>query len=242
MTREFSFRTAMIENADGPDVPIHDTDYSIRKSADVEIFFRNLTETLVEQINAADAVFGCVAWLTSLPILEALSKKRAVGIVVQKEDFLRPDSGDWRQKKQRDAYDKLPRFIRYSLSQTTHYAYASEPVSDPVRCVGAHNTAKSAAFPRMHNKFLIFCRLMPSDGDESYDRFEPYAVWTGSFNLTYNASNSLENAVLIRDKEIATSFSEEFGLIFGLSEPLEQFPITLHRILRRRGSFGIRLT
>ena len=32
---------------------------------------------------------------------------------------------------------------------------------------------------------------------------EPYAVWTGSFNLTFNAVNSLENAVLLTDPDIA---------------------------------------
>jgi hypothetical protein len=221
LEREFSFRTATIANADGPDVSLQNTDHSTRGNADTEVLFRNLTEKLIEQINAADAVFGCVAWLTSIPVLEALATKKAVGIIVQKEDFLRPDSGDWRQKRQREAYAKLPRFIRYSLSQTGHYDYAGSPESDAVRCVGAHNTAKSAAFPRMHNKFLVFCRAIMVDAEPTYDTYKPYAVWTGSFNLTYNASNSLENAILIRDEKISTAFLDEFGLIFGLSERLD---------------------
>jgi hypothetical protein len=37
------------------------------------------------------AIFGCVAWLTLIPILKALSKCDNVQIIVQKEDFLRPD-------------------------------------------------------------------------------------------------------------------------------------------------------
>jgi hypothetical protein len=135
MDNEFSFRTAMIANADGADVSLQNTDHSTRGVADTEVLFRNLTEKLIEQINAADAVFGCVAWLTSIPVLDALATKKAVGIVVQKEDFLRPDSGDWRQKRQREAY-ALPGFIRYSLGQTGHYDYASTPESDAVRCVG----------------------------------------------------------------------------------------------------------
>jgi hypothetical protein len=36
-------------------------------------------------------VVGCVAWLSSRSVLEALARKKAVAIVVQKEDFLRPD-------------------------------------------------------------------------------------------------------------------------------------------------------
>jgi hypothetical protein len=100
---------------------------------------------------------------------------------------------------------------------TTMQAHPKVTLSD---VWGAHNSAKSAAFPRMHNKFLVFCRAATVD-EESYDRFEPYAVWTGSFNLTYNASNSLENAILIRDEKISTAFLNEFGLIFGLSEKLD---------------------
>ncbi|SDT36401.1 phospholipase D-like domain-containing protein [Bradyrhizobium canariense] len=220
MDKEFSFRTAMIANADGADVSLQNTDHSMRCNADVEVLFRNLTEKLVEQISSADAVFGCVAWLTSMPVLNALATKKAVGIVVQKEDFLRPDSGDWKQKRQREAYAKLPKFIRYSLCQTGRYDYAGSPESDAVRCVGAHNSAKSAAFPRMHNKFLVFCRTVTVDEESSNEGYEPYAVWTGSFNLTHNASNSLENAILIRDEKISTAFLDEFGLIFGLSEKL----------------------
>jgi hypothetical protein len=154
-------------------------------------------------------------------VLNALATKKAVGIVVQKEDFLRPDSGDWWQKRQREAYTKLPRFTRHSLAQTGHYDYLGSPESDAVRCVGSHNTSKSAAFPRMHNKFLVFCRASMVDAESTYDTYKPYAVWTGSFNLTHNASNSLENAVLIRDEKISTAFLDEFGLIFGLSEKLD---------------------
>lgn len=83
---------------------------------------------------------------------------------------------------------------------------------------GARNSAKTAAFPRMHNKFLVFCKAAVTNDESTYETYDPYAVWTGSFNLTRNASNSLENAVLIRDEEISTAFLEEFGLIFGLSE------------------------
>jgi hypothetical protein len=149
------------------------------------------------------------------------SAKKAVGIVVQKEDFLRPDGGNWRQKRQREAYARLPRFTRYSLGQTGHCDYAGAPESDAIRCVGAHNSTKSAAFPRKHNKFLVFCRTTAVDAEVSYETYEPYAVWTGSFNLTHNASNSLENAILIRDKRISTAFLDEFGLIFGVSEKLD---------------------
>lgn len=219
MAKDFTFRTATITNADGADVVVHDVDYSARCVADTQVLFRNLQDKLIEQIDEATAVFGCVAWLTNRPILDALTKKRAVGIVVQKEDFLRPDSGGWKLNKQHEAYARLPGFDRYSLHQTASYDYATDSSSPSIRCVGAHNLGKSSAFPRMHNKFLVFCKNAEST-DGAGPWYDPYAVWTGSFNLTYNATNSLENAVLIRDSIIAKAFLDEFGLIFGLSEPV----------------------
>ncbi|MBR0846098.1 hypothetical protein JQ607_38400 [Bradyrhizobium liaoningense] len=222
MTDHFSFRTAKITNADGPDVIIQLQDYRARAKADTEIFFRDLESRLLEQIHSADGVFGCVAWLTSLPILDALSRKKAVGIVVQKEDFLRPDSGGWWQQQQRAAYEKLPGFNRYRVNPTTNYDYAASPESPAIRCVGAHNSQKHPAFPRMHNKFLVFCRSYPADEHPAGEHYySPYAVWTGSYNMTYNAENSLENAVLIRNEELAGAFLNEFGIIFGLSENLD---------------------
>ena len=75
MEKEFSFRTAMIANADGADVSLQNTDHSTRCIADTEVLFRSLTEKLIEQINSVDAVFGCVAWLTSIPVLDAFRKE-----------------------------------------------------------------------------------------------------------------------------------------------------------------------
>jgi phosphatidylserine/phosphatidylglycerophosphate/cardiolipin synthase-like enzyme len=222
MTEEFTFRTATISNADGPDVRVEDQDHGVRANADTEVIFRNLETRLVDQINQAEGVFGCVAWLTSVPILNALASKKAVGIVVQKEDFLRPDSGDWWQERQRQAYEKIPGFNRYRVGQTGMYDYASVADSPAIRCVGVHNAAKKSAYPRMHNKFLVFCKSYPLEEQMGGDHyFSPYAAWTGSFNLTYNASNSLENAVLIRSEKVAEAFMHEFGTIFGLSEKLD---------------------
>jgi len=55
---------------------------------------------------------------------------------------------------------------------------------------------KKAHRPLMHNKFCVF-------GDD--------VVWTGSFNFTYEASKMhQENAVVIRDPELAGVFKNEF--------------------------------
>jgi len=55
-------------------------------------------------------------------------------------------------------------------------------------------SAKSRAI--MHNKFLVFLS----------SELRPYAVWTGSFNFSANASRSLENAVYIEDAAIAGAY------------------------------------
>lgn len=53
--------------------------------------------------------------------------------------------------------------------------------------------------PLMHNKFFVF-------GDES--------VWTGSFNVTYEASKMhQENAVLIQNEMIAATYKSQFHTI-----------------------------
>jgi hypothetical protein len=195
--------------------------------APVSVFFRNHKEHLINKIGEYDFVVGCVAWLTDFDILSALSLLRNVCIVVQKEDFLRPDyraGGKAWESRLRKAYRMLrggpDRFqwpgIISSLS------VCCDPSVVGVRCVGNHNSEKHPAFPRMHNKFLVFCEMEDSvaDDDPSILLF-PMEVWTGSFNFTANATKSLENSILIRDEGIATAYFDEFSQIFALSEPLD---------------------
>jgi hypothetical protein len=52
-------------------------------------------------------------------------------------------------------------------------------------------------------------------------RLKPYGVWTGSFNLSKNSVNCLENATYIEDAEIAAFYMDEFVRIFSLSESIE---------------------
>jgi phosphatidylserine/phosphatidylglycerophosphate/cardiolipin synthase-like enzyme len=94
---------------------------------------------------------------------------------------------------------------------------------DPFRCVGNHNRDKRVAFPRMHNKFLVFCRPkddIPEQDGGSFDP-KPYAVWTGSFNLTKNAGMSLENALFLTDPKLVKAYFEEWEQIMTVSEPLD---------------------
>lgn len=226
MNKKIDLTKLLIPSADGPDEPLND--YSCI-SGNTEILFRNLERRLIQEIKNSEVVLGCVAWLTHFPILKALSTRDSI-MVVQKEDFLRPDlyanERNWKDSL-RSAYNNLScSFTRYDLPGVGNSLSTScDPRISPVRCVGNHNSGKLAAFPRMHNKFLVFCDVEINE-DIPEDHFGhrsivPTKVWTGSFNFSDNATKSFENAVLISDSKIARAFANEFSQIFALSESLD---------------------
>jgi len=146
-------------------------DYStLSANKDTEVYFRDLKEHLIKKIHAADIILGCVAWLTDFDILRALSEKE-VSIVVQKEDFLRPDAGTNRdnslwKKRLQAAYMKVgTRIERWQfLGCNVHnLSMGGDPVLDGIRCAGNHNKDRNPSFPRMHNKFLVFGKEIPLD-------------------------------------------------------------------------------
>ncbi|MDW7691575.1 hypothetical protein R9C00_17490 [Flammeovirgaceae bacterium SG7u.111] len=104
-----------------------------------------------------------------------------------------------------------------------------DPSVDPIRCVGNHNLDKQPAFPRAHNKFLVFCNFIKESTDDTRKNeeaiYNPVSVWTGSFNLTWNAVNSFENAIYLEDKNgnnpIIMSYLKEHHQIFALSEKID---------------------
>lgn len=197
----------------------------------IAVYFRDLESRLIELINQSTVVVGCVAWLTNHNILDALRKASwGVSLVVQKEDFLRPDVNpvlNWKTKL-RKAYGRLswiaPRGELVSFVGSMSYLSGDidEPL-DPVRCMGNYNRDRHPAFPRMHNKFLVFCNhQQDEDKDGNYRlAITPHTVWTGSFNLTENATMSLENAVVIKDSKISLAYFREWEQILALSEPLD---------------------
>jgi phosphatidylserine/phosphatidylglycerophosphate/cardiolipin synthase-like enzyme len=193
------------------------------ESARVTCHFRNVRDALVGYINRYDYMIGCVAWLTDPVILRALATRCGVSIIVQKEDFLRPDCDE--RLDTRRLYDSIRSgFDRYQIPGILEsMSFACDPTLDAIRCVGNHNSNKSPAHPRAHHKFLVFGRMSTreKDDEESYHvRFVPEAVWTGSFNFSVNAGRSLENAVLIEDAVIAQAYANEFSQVAALSEPL----------------------
>ncbi|HYV90917.1 MAG TPA: hypothetical protein VE978_04005 [Chitinophagales bacterium] len=223
----FNLNELVIETDDGSQNLVDYSTKSSRSSGDnVEVIFKNLESRLIEVIEQFEdgAIFGCIAWLTSKPILKALSKCDIVQIVVQKEDFLRPDFNikninTWKRDL-RLLYSQLKcNMERYQFREPIgHLSVCGDPIVQAIRCVGNHNFEKQSAFPRSHHKFLVFCKM-----DEKGNYF-PVTVWTGSFNLTFNATQSFENAIILSDQsgenQIINAYLQEHHQIFALSEQL----------------------
>jgi hypothetical protein len=212
-----------IDNDCGPG--IEQEDYSTAKPAvDTEIVFRRHRDRLLTLIAEYPYVLGCVAWLTDMRVLDALAARKGVSILVQKEDFLRPDldgAADFAVTLRR-AYEGLPRICRYeSPGIASDLSVGSGVEMEPVRCIGNYNADKHPAWPRMHNKFLVFCSYKESPDPDVYGGEQrPEVVWTGSYNNTFNAQKSFENAVILRDPDIACAYANEWAQLLALSEPL----------------------
>lgn len=102
---------------------------------------------------------------------------------------------------------------------------SSDPTIEPIRCVGNYNSEKAPAFPRAHHKFVVFCKSVPPKpgsqvSPDDFKHYEPYEVWTGSFNFTKNAVSSFENAIVSTDMNLVRAFFQEAAQIQALSEPL----------------------
>lgn len=186
---------------------------------DVKVHFRDLKSKLLKLIDSADYVFGCVAWLTDEELLDALRSKAGVSLIVQKEDFLRPDSpGTSHVNKQRlrDAYDALPGIWRHHFGVGVGHllSHGGDTWVEGVRCVGFDRRKPFA--PVMHHKFALFAKRFRGRQWE-----QPAIAWTGSYNWTRTANRSLENAVVIRDPKAVKGFYLEYQQLLGLSEPLD---------------------
>jgi hypothetical protein len=225
-----NLHNALIPNADGPDVVYRTLPDPSIASGSCSIIFRDHFDVLKREILNSEFVLIAAAWFTNEPLLHALRfVPHGCAVLVQKEDFLRPDVSvkprDW-HRNLRKTYESLHcDLIRYELPYPISALNTNgDPSVDPVRCVGNHNANKEPAMPRMHHKFAVFFKVQLDDDEVTgYQQkiLKPYAVWTGSLNWTHNAEKSFENAVLIRDPRIAMAFAQEWANVYSLSEPLD---------------------
>lgn len=240
-------RTDMGDNTEDVELANYSTLVTFEAGAKAAVHFRDLESPLLRYINEADAVVGCVAWFTNLQVLGALASKQAASILVQKEDFLRPDLGPSKARWKADLqahYEALrpievPLHIEagwLEVRTAEELVGLGEPVNYVgIRCVGHYQAAEPEknteagkkfrpAIPRMHHKFLVFLRKrseLDSEVLEGAWPYRPYAVWTGSYNITGNGKASLENALFVRDEKLAAAYCDEWAQLVELSEPLD---------------------
>jgi hypothetical protein len=235
----FDWNQVKIWNADGEDVPLTPDKllgyglpgYEVVLHNDIKevaTLTGNLERALTHWISGAEFIFCCFAWLTNYRVLDAMaSLKHGCQIVVQKEDFLRPDSNHTSRSNRmlQKKYERLAcSFSRYQLpSIASGLSMCSDDFVDAVRCAGVANSERRRASPRMHHKFAVACNctVKPGELHGSVVQFHPFSVWTGSFNPTSNGTKSRENAVVIESESVADAYINEWAKVFAVSEPLD---------------------
>ena len=90
-----------IEDADGPMGACAEQVDNSCSTDEVNVYFKDIKQKLINHINEADVILGCVAWLTDFDILDALAKKNTQ-ILIQKEDFCRPDRIEYSTCQERE--------------------------------------------------------------------------------------------------------------------------------------------
>ena len=220
ITANQNLNKAKIACRPGPAYPIRaDRGPTVSSVGSVEVVFEDLESRLADLIRQHQAVVGCMAWLTGEKVLRTLASRKVVSVIINKEDFLRPDQGTWSQQQTKRLYSAIPSFHpMWDIGPA--YNWNSGITAAGIRCAGVRIDGQNSRMtPRMHHKFFVFCDHDPESNDPG--GWVPKAVWTGSYNATFNASRSLENAVIITDPVIARAYFEEWGAVLGISEPLE---------------------
>ncbi|WP_442113812.1 hypothetical protein [Pseudomonas sp. NUPR-001] len=221
--KSLKFRMTDTNNIRPERVSQSDNSVTVKNVSLVEAHFREIEKVIVRKISSSEAVVGCVAWLTSYAVLDALAKLNGgCSIVLQKEDFLRPDVDHTptSYKTVRQKYALLKALAPYSYGEfqksTLEYLDDGGEIADiAIRCVG-YRRLTGKVHPLMHHKFLVF--LKPEDC--GYPP-KPYAVWTGSFNMSVNATLSLENGLFIESEELANAYFNEWYNTLMISEELD---------------------
>lgn len=165
------------------------------------VLFDGIEAELLRLIEQATTVVGCVAWLTSTPLLAALTTKQ-LSLIVQKDGMFYPNR---KNKKNLAIANSLKE--KY-LALPTTFSDAHGNLIDPIRIYGDLPKKTQNGSIRMHHKFLVF---------------DSETVVTGSFNLTATASNSLENVIIIKNKQVALAFEAEHRVLLAGSKPLHWF-------------------
>ncbi|AKI80115.1 putative phospholipase D/nuclease [Acanthamoeba polyphaga mimivirus] len=182
-------------------------------------YFENLEQHLVEYINKATYVIGCIAWLTNDNIISSLQQKKGIKIIVNKEEFLNPNMEIAKKNYYctlRSKYQSLPNMFTskcYCCNDSITNCKKFNKIFGSISMSENNNSAVLTcgivnSLPKMHHKFLIFF-------DENLD---PVGVWTGSYNLSKTSNFSLENALYITSQIVIAEYIKEFLAVYKHSE------------------------
>lgn len=191
----------------------------------ISMITNNVFEHVIQILNMyarGRIVVGCVAWMSSTEIIDALSMAKRVAIIVNDEDYSKWGHNTVTPEK----YSSLKGFGLHSgctFSQTWKRKIPHCPLTfaefdrmewDAVRCYGqtlvkemdgVQGRSGGALFSSiMHAKYLVICN----------DNDMPEWIWTGSINFTANSANNLEIGFLIHDPKLAMAAFYSFCVTF----------------------------
>lgn len=160
----------------------------------VSVYFDQFATHLIHWIRQSTMVRGCIAWITEPNVLDAMTEvKGGVQLIVQKETFL---------QKAKDAYGES------LLKRYQSLPAPGKHETNSMWTLGSASNRKQKA--RLHSKFFVF-----------YDQDKiPFAVWTGSYNVTKCSNRSIENVVVLQDFIMAEWYHKEWLRVKEAAEPL----------------------
>lgn len=191
---------------------------------------KELKQHLLGYIDKASYCIGCVAWCTDLDILDHLAAKKGVQIVVQNDKVAtRNYKHDTFRTRVKEKYRNLRKFDWPNWEKAFWTGIPNIPPSTilpsqilfkdkcSIRYAGCRQTQEARTKAKeddqismMHHKFLLYAD----------DRGRIYGVSFGSFNFTYNASQSDENLVYIEDPRVVQHFFMTYLDVLQHSNPI----------------------
>jgi len=170
-----------------------------------EIYFSNIKDEVIRCINTYDTVIGCVAWLDGPDYFDAIRKSGInCNLIINKENWFR-QSYNFNDLINSDM--QIPNCeLTYQHAVINELTYLNTLSNVNIKCCGASELHTVS----MHHKFLIFLNSNNED-----------CIMTGSFNLSGNAPNNLENVIKLYDYKTINAYYKEFLRVSIISEPLD---------------------
>jgi hypothetical protein len=194
----------------------------------VTIFFENLggsVSNIIKKYSSSEYLtLGCVAWLSSPEIISALLESENVQIIVQKELRIKEKNYYSNYEGLGELYKKIKCGLPLNSFIEPIKLLRGEKKVDAVRCIGVCDGIDRTNTPRMHHKFLVFCKINRDMNGNVIDYY-PVALWNGSYNFTKNGSRSLENGTFYSDESGKNpyfwGFLDEHHKLFCNSESID---------------------